>query len=193
MSLERFEKLIEELEASGDASDRRQVYEAVEVVLDFYRGVLARILAILEEEGEREIIDCLLSDPLLESVLRGYDLISEPPLVQLEAPGEEASPWLPLLHMFEAPAGNVTCVDAFDEPLLVFNNGGRVTVFRGRCPAPGGRGLKDAPQEGTCLTCPCHDLRFDLRDGSCNERAEFALSRLKSKVEGGVIQVKYER
>lgn len=69
------ETLLAEIEAYPDESFREKVFEMVQVLLEFNRAALQRVLEIiLENEGGRQIQRLLLKDPVIETVLRGFGL-----------------------------------------------------------------------------------------------------------------------
>jgi len=75
MQFEELEELMARLESTTDNSERQQIYGIVGPILDFHRQAFARVVEILEEEGARHLLDRIVRDPLLESLLRGYELI----------------------------------------------------------------------------------------------------------------------
>ena len=75
MQFEELEELIERMETTSDNAERQQIFKIVGPILDFHRQAFARVVEILREEKANEILDRITGDPLLEGLLRGYELI----------------------------------------------------------------------------------------------------------------------
>ena len=74
-AITRLDALIEELEASPDDESSERLFHALETFLEVQRTAFARVLEILRANGHPGVIEKLLEDPLLESILRGYRLV----------------------------------------------------------------------------------------------------------------------
>ena len=192
MSAEPLDDLIELLESSPSGESRDKIYEAVAQLLEFHRAAFARILDILREKGQGELIQKLRADPLLETVFRGYDLLAEDliPLPVLPQPPPGRGEFLPLVHAFEVPARGFLPVSAFDREILLCRSGEAVFALSALCPAGGD--LSSAMLEGAILTCSCHGIRFDLRTGNAMERKGMGLERFPLRLEDGLVKVAFQ-
>jgi hypothetical protein len=73
---EQIEALVERLAASPDPAVRRDAQELVRLLMTLYGDGLARVLQILEREEpqSRRLVDALLEDDLISSLLVLHDL-----------------------------------------------------------------------------------------------------------------------
>ncbi len=212
MALAELERLIERLENSPDDESRQEILRALVPFLEFHREVLQRLLQILRDSGHTHLIQMLLRDPLLESALRGYELVPEQtpsdtvsglpsagvpspggnwvPIEQLaiRAPGGQSGKWVPLVHKFELQKSPFVKVPFFDSEVLVCATQGRVFAFRNSCPA-GNASLEQSSLEGFFLICPCHGYHFDLRSGWCREVHSLKLEALPVMMNDTVVKI----
>lgn len=93
-ALQQLESLIQELDTSPDNAERRRMFKAVGPIIDLHRDALRRILETLRREGRADMIDRLMEDPLLESLLRGYELVELDLTIKVKAALENARPLL---------------------------------------------------------------------------------------------------
>lgn len=77
MPVEQMLELIQELESLPGEGSRERTLSALRTVVEFYRGAFERVIEILERNGRQELIDRLLEDPLLASILQGYGLVED--------------------------------------------------------------------------------------------------------------------
>ncbi len=75
MQFEKLEELLKRIETTPDNKERQELFAIVSPILDFHRDALARVVEILKEQEADAVLDRVLSDPLLESLFRGYGLI----------------------------------------------------------------------------------------------------------------------
>lgn len=94
MQFEELTELIERLETTADNAERQQIFKIVGPILDFHRQAFARVVEILREQGAHQLLDRMTSDPLLESLLRGYELIELALDERVQAALESARPLL---------------------------------------------------------------------------------------------------
>ena len=76
-------------------------------------------------------------------------------------------------------------------PVLLVRKGGSVFAVENRC-AHMGCPLTAGSLEGYILTCPCHDWRFDVRDGIFLEAPELRIKSYPVKIEGEKILIQAE-
>jgi Fe-S cluster biogenesis protein NfuA/nitrite reductase/ring-hydroxylating ferredoxin subunit len=77
MPVEQMLELIQELESLPGEESRERTLRALRTVVEFYRGAFERVIEILEQNGGRELMNRLLEDPLLASILQGYGLVED--------------------------------------------------------------------------------------------------------------------
>ena len=73
-------------------------------------------------------------------------------------------------------------------PVLLIKIGGEVFALENRC-AHMGCPLALGGLAGYILTCPCHDWRFDIRDGKFLEAPELRLKSYRTRISGDKIFV----
>ena len=66
--------------------------------------------------------------------------------------------------------------------------GDQLHAVRNRCYHMGGP-LEGGLLEGAVLTCPCHDWRFDVRDGRFLDAPELSIPVYETRVEDGKVLV----
>ena len=72
--------------------------------------------------------------------------------------------WAPVAQLDGLPAGSATVVYAGGEQVALFNVGGEIYAVGNRCSHANGP-LAEGRVDGTCVTCPWHDSKFDLATG----------------------------
>ena len=92
--------------------------------------------------------------------------------------------WIELMDEAALPEGGMVPVYPLGVSVIVARVGGEVYAVAGKCahmacPLLGG-GLS-----GHVLTCPCHDWRFDVRDGRFLDASELGLAVYPVKREAG--------
>lgn len=71
-------------------------------------------------------------------------------------------------------------------PVLLVRRGAEVFALENRC-AHMGCPLVSGKLDGYLLQCPCHDWRFDVRDGKFADASELAVKIYPAEIEGGKI------
>jgi 3-phenylpropionate/trans-cinnamate dioxygenase ferredoxin subunit len=74
-------------------------------------------------------------------------------------------------------------------PVLLIRRGAEVFALENRC-AHMGCPLAAGRLDGWLLQCPCHDWRFDIRDGSFSDAPELAIRVYRAEVREGKIFVR---
>jgi nitrite reductase (NADH) small subunit len=82
----------------------------------------------------------------------------------------------------ELPPGGAKEVEHEGRIYAIFNVDGAISAIDGVCPHQGGP-LAEGRLEGTCVTCPWHGWRFDVRTGK---------TPLGPKIKQPVYEVKLE-
>ena len=71
-------------------------------------------------------------------------------------------------------------------PVLLVKLGGEIFALENRC-AHMGCPLALGALDGNILTCPCHNWRFDVRDGKFLDAPELRLKTYRTKISEGRI------
>ncbi|HTJ74811.1 MAG TPA: NifU family protein [Acidimicrobiales bacterium] len=71
---ERLERLLGELSTLADPSAGERATEAVRLVTELYGGALSTILELVVDAGDAPLLDKLVTDPLISSLLVLHDL-----------------------------------------------------------------------------------------------------------------------
>jgi len=74
-------------------------------------------------------------------------------------------------------------------PVLLVRRGAEVYALENRC-AHMGCPLSGGTLDGNTLTCPCHDWRFDIRDGKFLDAPEIGLKVYRAEIRGGKVFVR---
>ncbi len=74
-------------------------------------------------------------------------------------------------------------------PVLLVKTGGAVYALENRC-AHMGCPLAAGSLDGYTLQCPCHDWRFDVRDGSFLDAPELRLRTYAVVIQDGKVFIK---
>jgi nitrite reductase (NADH) small subunit len=88
----------------------------------------------------------------------------------------------------EIPSGSGMTVEVADKPIAVFNCAGTFYAIDDTCPHQGGP-LGEGELDGTIVTCPWHEWRYDVRTGVNTDDAACKVQAYPVKVEGEDILV----
>ncbi len=95
--------------------------------------------------------------------------------------------WVRVLSTAEVPDGASKVVYLHGDQIAVFNIDGKVYAVSNRCPHANGP-ISDGKIDGTVVTCPLHNSRFDLISGEpLQGPANKPLTRYQVKVEDSLI------
>jgi nitrite reductase/ring-hydroxylating ferredoxin subunit len=105
-----------------------------------------------------------------------------------EEPSVSESEWVAAVNTTELPDGGYVAVYPRGLGVLVARVGDEYYAvankcFHMGCPLEGGR------LNGTVITCPCHDWRFDLRDGHFITTPALRIATFPTRVEGETIHI----
>lgn len=75
--------------------------------------------------------------------------------------------------------------------VLLIRRQGELFAIANRC-VHMGCPLEEGGLDGYTLTCPCHDWRFDIRDGEFLDAPELSMPTFAVKVEDGKVLVRLE-
>jgi nitrite reductase/ring-hydroxylating ferredoxin subunit len=81
-----------------------------------------------------------------------------------ETPERGASSWVPVAKLSDVPEGSSRVVYYHGDQVALFNTGGRIYAIANRCSHANGP-LAEGWIEGSAVTCPWHNSKFDLSSG----------------------------
>jgi cell fate regulator YaaT (PSP1 superfamily)/nitrite reductase/ring-hydroxylating ferredoxin subunit len=90
----------------------------------------------------------------------------------------------------DLPEGRGRQVDVEGGSIALFNVGGTIHATESRCPHSGGP-LGEGEIEGSIVTCPLHQWRFDVASGQCQHLPAVKLKRYDVKIDNGDIWVRF--
>ncbi len=88
----------------------------------------------------------------------------------------------------EIPPGQVKVVKVNERDIAVFNIAGRFHAIYNSCPHEGGP-LHKGRVKGHVVSCPWHDLKFDVRNGQGTDGGGYCVGSYDVRVEDGQIFV----
>ena len=88
----------------------------------------------------------------------------------------------------DIPPGHAKLVQVNDRPIAVFHIEDRFHAIYNNCPHQGGP-LHEGHLKGYIVTCPWHDLAFDVRTGESTDRGGYCVGSYEVKVENGGVFV----
>jgi len=94
-----------------------------------------------------------------------------------------------LVELDKLPEGKAVAVFPRGLPVLLIRRGAEVFALENRC-AHMGCPLAGGALEGFMLQCPCHDWRFDIRDGKFLNAAEIKARVYAVEISGGKVRVR---
>jgi len=100
--------------------------------------------------------------------------------------------WTRVLEETALPEGAMVPVYPLGVNVVLARVGGTVYAVSGTC-AHMACPLYTGTLEGTILTCPCHDWRFDLRSGRFLDAPELGLAVYATRAEAGNLFVSLDR
>jgi nitrite reductase/ring-hydroxylating ferredoxin subunit len=103
----------------------------------------------------------------------------------------ESSEYYPVLEEKELEEGKMKLVKVQGTPVLLIRQHGQIFAIDNRCPHLG-CGFSGGSLDDLWIICPCHDWRFDLETGLCEEGPGYELVMYDWKIESGKIWVKIE-
>ena len=96
--------------------------------------------------------------------------------------------WIPVVAEALVPEGGYVAVFPQGLGVLVARVDGEVLAVAKKC-AHMGCPLEGGKLRGAILTCPCHDWRFDIRNGEFVTAHELTLRTFPTLVENGTVHV----
>ncbi len=83
----------------------------------------------------------------------------------------------------EVPAGHAKVVMVNGKPIALFNVDGAFYAIYNVCPHEGGP-LAEGRLKGYVVSCPWHDLAFDVRNGQGTDGGGYCVGSYEVRVEG---------
>ncbi len=96
--------------------------------------------------------------------------------------------WIYVIDDAKMPEGGMVPVYPLGINILMARVNGKVYALEGRC-AHMGCPLFNGMLEGTVLTCPCHDWRFNIQTGEFLDASELRLKVYQTRTEDGKLFV----
>lgn len=94
----------------------------------------------------------------------------------------------PVCLVDELPPGAGRLVEIDGKQIALFNVDGVFHAVEDNCLHAGGP-LHQGALDGTTVTCPYHEWRFDVATGACEMNPLVSLARYRVRVQGGMIEV----
>jgi len=94
----------------------------------------------------------------------------------------------PVCREDEIPPGTGRLVEIDGKSIALFNVDGAFHAIEDTCLHAGGP-LHEGKLEGTTVTCPWHEWRFDVATGRCELNPMASLARYPVRVRGGMVEV----
>ena len=175
--------LIEEMEKLPGSAVRDRIFELLQGIDTIHRESLRRLVRLFKEG----VLEKVISDPAIHTLLDLYDLLPEEPQQAQENSRGHAFPTIPIkavsttmqvtplryprwVPMPQSPAdlasGAAREVVVDEHPLLVCRREDKFFALESRC-AQDGAALGGATLSGFTLTCPNHPgCHYDVRQGT---------------------------
>lgn len=96
--------------------------------------------------------------------------------------------WVPVVSEAQVPEGGYVAVFPQGLGVLIARVDGELFAVANKC-AHMGCPLEGGKLRGPILTCPCHDWRFNIRDGSFVTAKELSIRTFSTRVEDGTVHV----
>ena len=89
-------------------------------------------------------------------------------------------------ELLKLPEGRLAPVFPKGLPVLLLRRGAEVYALENRC-AHMGCPLAAGKLDGYILQCPCHDWRFDVRDGKFLDAPELSVKTYAAEIKNGKV------
>ena len=107
--------------------------------------------------------------------------------------GENADKdFIHIAHVDEVPAGQGRVFKVLGKSVALFNVAGRYFAINNICPHEGGP-LAKGRIKGYVVSCPWHDLQFDVRSGFGTDGGGYCVASYEVRVVGNQIRIKIRR
>lgn len=100
--------------------------------------------------------------------------------------------YLAVAEVAEVPSGRTKIIKVAGTPIALLNVGGTIYALEHSCPHQGGP-IGEGEIEGTTITCPWHDWKFDIRTGANDRDPTILAKTFAVKVVDGLVLVEVSR
>lgn len=101
--------------------------------------------------------------------------------------------WIPVCRVAEVVNGSLLSVQVCNDNLIVGKaSDGSIRVASAHCPHVGTHLGKNSAFSGGVVTCPLHNFRYDLEDGSCLSHKKLRLRLFRTRARDGLIWIQKE-
>lgn len=100
--------------------------------------------------------------------------------------------YLPVAEVAEVPAGRTKIIRVAGTPIALLHVGGTIYALEHSCPHQGGP-IGEGEIEGTTITCPWHEWKFDIRTGANDRDPTILAKTFAVKVADGLVLVEVSR
>lgn len=94
----------------------------------------------------------------------------------------------PVCRAEEIPPGAARLVEVDGKAIALFNVDGALHAIEDTCLHAGGP-LHEGRLDGTTVTCPWHEWRFDVATGRCELNPMVSLARYPVRVRDGAVEI----
>lgn len=105
---------------------------------------------------------------------------------------DESNDFVPVARVTEVPPGKSRVVKVKEKTVALFHVGERFYAINNICPHEGGP-LAKGRVKGYVVSCPWHDLQFDIRSGFGTDGGGYCVARYEVKVEDDQVYVSLKR
>lgn len=109
-------------------------------------------------------------------------------IVKKEDQGVTIEGFQSVARVEEVPTGQSKVVKVNNRAIALFNVDGKYFALHNLCPHEGGP-LNEGRVKGFVVSCPWHDLAFDIRNGQGTDGGGYCVGSYEVRVEGGEIFV----
>lgn len=100
--------------------------------------------------------------------------------------------YVPVAEVAEVPRGRAKVVSVAGTPIALLNVGGTIYALEHSCPHQGGP-IGEGEIEGTTITCPWHEWKFDIRTGANDRDPTILAKTYQVRVVEGMVLVEVSR
>ncbi len=94
----------------------------------------------------------------------------------------------PVCRTEELPPGEGRLVEIDGKAIALFNVKGAFHAIEDTCLHAGGP-LHEGTLDGTTVTCPWHEWRYDVSNGRCELNPKVSLGCFPVRVRGGIVEI----
>ena len=106
--------------------------------------------------------------------------------------GNPETDFIPVAQVAEIPVGRGRVYKIQGKSVALFNVDGRFYAINNICPHEGGP-LAKGRIKGHVVSCPWHDLQFDVRNGFGTDGGGYCVASYEVRVEGDQVSIRLRR